>query len=621
MLRAADVEVDVLPVSGSLGADQSLVVVRVHVAEVVGAAASEAWHGVELDGEDGLLVDELLIDNLAVRFVPSPYWWFAGFCGQELIDLRKFQGQAFLGYHRGDALLVIDREWFAPVALAAEDGVAQAEVHLDASQLVCFDEAFCLGNGFLDGEAVEAEALAVVLHALVGTDGRVHDDAFLGVVAFLRDVGTLHQRDDGQAEVLGEGVVATVVGRHSHDGSRAVAGKDVLGNIDGTFVARDGVDAIGAAEDACHGVVYHAFPLGAALDVLDVLIDGLALFWRCHLIDQLAFGSEDEEGDAEHRVGTGGEDGESQRSRGQGAGGKRIALAVGILLLLAPCSLLLFANCYLHFRSFAAAYPVALRFLDALAPVDGVEAVEEALAVGADAQAPLPHLLLLHGIAAALAHAVDDLVVGKHRAELRTPVHHRLAQESQAMLHQQVALSLFVSRPGACQLELLDELLDGLCLLEFLVEVGVEHLLEGPLRPVVVVGCAGAHFAVPVKGEAYLVELFAVAVDVGEGSLLGVLTRLDGVLFGRQSVGIIAHRVEHIEALQPLVACIDVAGDVAQGMADVQSRTAGIGEHVEDIELLAALVLGYLICLAFRPEAVPLLFNLSEIVFFCHIYI
>ena len=45
MLCAADVEVDVLPVVVGFGRDEGVVVVRVHVAQVVGAGACEAWHG------------------------------------------------------------------------------------------------------------------------------------------------------------------------------------------------------------------------------------------------------------------------------------------------------------------------------------------------------------------------------------------------------------------------------------------------------------------------------------------------------------------------------------------------------------------------------------------------
>ena len=52
----------------------------------------------------------------------------------------------------------------------------------------------------------------------------------------------------------------------------------------------------------------------------------------------------------------------------------------------------------------------------------------------------------------------------------------------------------------------------------------------------VVTGGTGAHLAVPVEAEAYLVQLLAIAVNVLEGGLLGVLACLYGILLGRKSV-------------------------------------------------------------------------------------
>ena len=81
----------------------------------------------------------------------------------------------------------------------------------------------------------------------------------------------------------------------------------------------------------------------------------------------------------------------------------------------------------------------------------------------------------------------------------------------------------------------------------------------------IIVRIAGAHLTAPVEAEADFVKLFAIAVDIllsGDG---GMLARLYGILFCRQSIGIIAHRVQDVEAAEALVAGIDIAGDVAQG--------------------------------------------------------
>ena len=70
--------------------------------------------------------------------------------------------------------------------------------------------------------------------------------------------------------------------------------------------------------------------------------------------------------------------------------------------------------------------------------------------------------------------------------------------------------------------------------------------------------------------------------------IAGMSAGLDGVLLGRQAEGVPAHRVQHVEAAHPLVPAQDVGGGVAFGMADVQPGAAGVGEHVQDVELGAA---------------------------------
>ena len=96
-----------------------------------------------------------------------------------------------------------------------------------------------------------------------------------------------------------------------------------------------------------------------------------------------------------------------------------------------------------------------------------------------------------------------------------------------------------------------------------------------------------------------------------------MLSCLDGILLGGQSVGIIAHGVEHVKALLTLETRIDIAGNITQRMAHMQSRTAGIGEHVEHIKLLFAVVFGHLIGFLFHPSLLPFLLNVSEIVIHC----
>ena len=89
----------------------------------------------------------------------------------------------------------------------------------------------------------------------------------------------------------------------------------------------------------------------------------------------------------------------------------------------------------------------------------------------------------------------------------------------------------------------------------------------------VILRVAGTNLTVPIEAEANLVELLAVAVDVGYGSNLWVLTSLDSILLCRQSVSIVTHRVQYVESVQTLVACIDIASDITKWVTYVQTSS------------------------------------------------
>ena len=89
----------------------------------------------------------------------------------------------------------------------------------------------------------------------------------------------------------------------------------------------------------------------------------------------------------------------------------------------------------------------------------------------------------------------------------------------------------------------------------------------------VILRVAGTNLTVPVEREANLVELFTIAVDVGYGSNLWVLTCLDSILLCRQSVSIVTHRVQYVKSVQTLVACIDIASDITKWVTYVQTSS------------------------------------------------
>ena len=133
----------------------------------------------------------------------------------------------------------------------------------------------------------------------------------------------------------------------------------------------------------------------------------------------------------------------------------------------------------------------------------------------------------------------------------------------------------------------------------------------------VVLRVAGAHLAVPVERESDVVQLLAVACDVGNCSDLRMLSGLDGILLGRQAIGVVAHRVEHVVALKSLEACVDVGCYVSKRVAHMQTGARRIGEHVEYVELLFLLVLSGVVGLVLNPLGLPFLLDFSEIVFHC----
>src|SRR5207249_4821930 len=129
---------------------------------------------------------------------------------------------------------------------------------------------------------------------------------------------------------------------------------------------------------------------------------------------------------------------------------------------------------------------------------------------------------------------------------------------------------------------------------------------EDPLRPLHVRRIRGRNLAVPVIAEAEPLDLPADVRDIPLSRDAGLCAGLDRVLFGWQSEGVVAHRMQDVEPPHALVAAPHVCGRVAFGMADMQSFTRWVGKHVEHVELRRARTLDgseRLLCL---PDALPL---------------
>ena len=230
-------------------------------------------------------------------------------------------------------------------------------------------------------------------------------------------------------------------------------------------------------------------------------------------------GGEDEEGGAEEGVGTGREDGE-----------------VEVELLATEDDL----------GALRAADPVALHRHHVLGPgLDLVEVGEQAVGVLGDPQEPLLELALDDRGAAALAAAVDDLLVGEDGRVLRAPLDRGLGPVGEAAL---------------------------------------EQAQEDPLGPAVVLGGVGAELARPVDRDPPLAELAPERGDRALGRLARRLAGLDRVVLGRQPERVVAHRVDHLVAVTAAEVGDRVADRVALEVPDV-GLARGVGKHLEDVGL------------------------------------
>ena len=177
---------------------------------------------------------------------------------------------------------------------------------------------------------------------------------------------------------------------------------------------------------------------------------------------------------------------------------------------------------------------------------------------------------------ATFALAVNNLFVRQDRPQSRTPVHSHLGDIGQP---------LFVK------------------------------LLEDPLRPLVVLLIRGVDFAVPVVAEPERLNLFTEAIDVLLRSDRGMRAGLNCVLLSRESKGVPAHRMQHIKTPHALITAENICGGIAFGMTDMQACAAGIGKHVEAIELgLCRVKVIDLERLLRLPVVLPLLLNSCEII-------
>ena len=364
----------------------------------------------------------------------------------------------------------------------------------------------------------------------------------------------LNHHDDLQPVFLRELEIALIVGRHRHDGSRAVGHQRKIGGVDGHPAAIHGVEAEGAGENALLFVALQGL-VGAVLagDPLDKCQDlGLLGFALAQLRHQGVLRRQAHEGRPAHGVLTRGEDRDE------------------------PLPVL---ERETDLRAGAAADPVLLHGNDFFGPPGQLVAVyQQVLGVARDPEEPLRELFLAHRLAAAPAGSGLHLLVGEHRLAGIAPVDVGLLAEGQP---------LFV------------------------------HLQEQPLLPTVVLRPAGGDLPLPVVAEPQALELGAHVGDVGIRPLRRVGLVGDGGIFSRHAEGVPSHGVQHVEPAHALVACHHVADGVIAHVAHVDVP-GGIGEHLQQVILGAAFVLGDPEQVLGLPPGLPLTLDHLRLVLFFH---
>jgi hypothetical protein len=89
----------------------------------------------------------------------------------------------------------------------------------------------------------------------------------------------------------------------------------------------------------------------------------------------------------------------------------------------------------------------------------------------------------------------------------------------------------------------------------------------------------------------------------------------NGILLCRESEGVIAHGMEDVKALQPLVSAENITGDIAEWVPHMQPCPAGVWEHVQYIIFGFAALIMHFICIALLPIVLPFPFNIPECIF------
>ncbi len=405
MFDTADVLIHRQPVVGRLRVDHALVIVRAGVAGEVPGRLDEGVHGV----------------GFALG-------WCAAFRARAYVELghpgqrragairhhvfgQHHRQLVFRHRHIATAVAVDDRDRAAPVALAADTPVTQAELGTRLAEALLLQRHFDGIEGAFEIQAVVDPGVDQLAALAVGV--------LPGGGCLVAGTGAYH-RLDRQAVLAGKFEVALVMRRHGHDRALAVVHQHVVGDPYRQQLAGQRVlHAQGGGEALLLLGGDVGFGDAAALALID---EGLQLGVVLRRQGgQRMLGGDGHVGRTHQRIGAGGED--LHHTFAADAGD-----VVG--------------EADLHAARLAD--PVALHGLDLLGPaVQLVQTLQQLIRVGGDLEVVHRDFALLDQRARTPATAVDDLLVGQHGLVDRVPVHRAVLAVDHALLEQTGEQPLF----------------------------------------------------------------------------------------------------------------------------------------------------------------------------------
>ena len=167
--------------------------------------------------------------------------------GLVIVHLGKLDRQVRVLQSDGHSIAVVDDgEGLTPIALAAEEPVAQLVVNRSAAEIVFFEPA---RDPVLRLRGLETIDDAGVDGSSVGGKGGSSLDFSVS--------GSFYHLDDRNLELRGEFEIAAVVGRYRHDGPGSVTHEHVVGDEDRHLLRGNRVHRPGADEDPGLFLFFH----------------------------------------------------------------------------------------------------------------------------------------------------------------------------------------------------------------------------------------------------------------------------------------------------------------------------------------------------------------------------